>query len=472
MFNFKNVKRVLSLLLAVSMAAIMIGCSNTNGNNKNNSGNIAGKQSYDDVVDMDGYVFSIASNFLQNTPDFANLTDAEAIFETVRHKIEEKYNCTIQIIPSDNSIETIRTKVLGGDKIADLLDIDGTKITQLARSGYIVALDDIDGLNINDSRWISGYTRLTEFNGKHYGVNFMRPAEARVCLVYNRDLLKKFGVTEDPQQLVKDNKWTFDKFAEMAKACTRDTNGDGITDTYGIYTRLPNLFGMSMIAANGGKLVTMENGIAKESFTDNKVLTALNFVNKLVNEDKSFKIATEANSAASISSKEIAAHFANGEATFIYCESWVLNQAIKPVSGDIDYAILPLPMGPDASDYVSPAENARNFCISSTNKDVEKTVIIMNAIAKAVAEYGEGDDWWKYDVEADYFQMGDTESVEIYMSLIDKSTIDLGVGVTDLWNDFQTKVIGESIFSLKGTPASKIQSITGKYKNAIDSIYN
>lgn len=470
MFKIKNVKSLLCMLLILVMALTMIGCGKENSQN-NNRGEQK-KTSYDDVVNMDGYTFTIASNFLQDNPDIASLTDAEAIFETVRRKIEETYNCKIQIIPSDNTVETIRTKILGGDKIADLLDINGTEITQLARSGYIVPLDDIDGLDITDKRWISGYTRLAEFNGKHYGMNFMRPAEARVCLVYNKELLKKFGVTEDPQKLVKENKWTFEKFAEMAKKCTGDSNGDGVTDTYGVYTRLPNLFGLSMVAANGGKLVSMEDGIAKETFTDKKVITALDFVNKMVNEDKSFKIATEADSNASISSKEIAAHFVKNEAAFIYCESWVLNQAIKPVAGDMGYGILPLPIGPDATDYVSPAENARNFCISSTNKDVEKTVIIANALAKAVAEYGEGDDWWEYDVEADYFQMGDTESVDIYMMLIDKATIDLGVGVSDLWNDFQTKVIGETIFSRKGTPASKIQSIKGKYNDAINSIYN
>lgn len=470
MLKFKNKKSFLCITLAVVMLFAMVGCGDSNSKN-NNSGTNA-KTSYDDIVDMNGYTFTIASNFLQDNPDLSSLTDAEAIFETVRRDIEKTYNCKIQIIPSDNTVETIRTKILGGDKIADLLDINGTEITQLARSGYIVPLDDIDGLDISDKRWISGYTRLAEFNGKHYGMNFMRPAEARVCLVYNKELLKKFGVSEDPQKLVKENKWTFDKFAEMAKKCTGDANGDGVTDTYGIYTRLQNLFGLSMIAANGGKLVSMENGIAKETFTDKKVITALDFVNKIVNEDKSLKIATETNSNNSISSKEIASHFVKNEAAFIYCESWVLNQAIKPVAGDMEYGILPLPMGPDATDYVSPAENARNFCISSTNKDVEKTVIIANALAKAISEYGEGDDWWKYDVEADYFQMGDKESVDIYMMLIDKATIDLGVGVGDLWDDFQTKVIGETIFGRKGTPSSKIQSIKGKYDDAINSIYN
>ena len=129
-------------------------------------------------------------------------------------------------------------------------------------------------------------------------------------------------------------------------------------------------------------------------------------------------------------------------------------------------------MGPDAEDYVSPSENARSFGITTTNKDLDKTVTIFNALARYTEKYDEEADWWEYDVKMDYFRTDDDKSVEIYMMLIDKATFDLGVGVTDLWTDFKENVVGDTCLKNKGTPASKIKSIAGTYQASIDAIYN
>lgn len=72
----------------------------------------------------------------------------------------------------------------------------------------------------------------------------------------------------------------------------------------------------------------------------------------------------------------------------------------------------------------------------------------------------------------DYFQEGDTKSVEVFTSLLDNATLDLGVGVTDLWSNFKSTVIWDACYQNKGTPASKIESISGKYQSAVDAIYN
>lgn len=468
MLNSKTWKRILALGISAVMMLSLVACGGQTDDEDDESGALSSSTD-DSVVDMGGYEFTIASSFLLDDPNPSEITAAEAIFEEVRHKVEEDYNCKIKILALDNSIENVRTKVLAGDKIADIIDVEGFNLIPMARAGYIVPLEDVDGLNISDSRWIQGYTEFTEFNDQHYGLNFMRPAEARVGMVYNRELLKKYGITEDPQELIKTKEWTFDKFQELCKATTRDTNGDGQNDTYGCYIALPETFGVSLVSANNGRLVTTEGGVAKESYNDQKVLTALNLVYDLVNKDKTVLFrGTEGNT----TSKDAISRFVAGDYAFFYCETWQINQLLKPTCGDLDYGLIPLPMGPDATEYVSPSENARNFCITSTNKDVDKTVTILNALARYIEEYGEGDDWWHYDLQMDYFQEGDTRSVEIYLDLLDNATLDIGVGVTELWNTFKTTVIWDACYHSKGTPASKIEAISGKYQSAVDAIYN
>ena len=468
MLNKKMVKRMLSLILSTVMLLSLAACGGDKDDEKK-TGRLNSKTD-DAVVDMEGYEFTIASPFLLENPVMSEITGAEAIFEEVRHKVEEDYNCTIKIIANDNYVENVHTKVLAGDKIADIIDVEGYHLIQLARSGCIVPLEEVKGLNLSDSRWLKGYTQMTEFNGQHYGVNFMRPAEARICLIYNRDLLKKCGITDDPQKLVDSKEWTFDKFREMCKTITKDNNGDGVNDTYGCYIGLPETFGTSMISANGGRVVTSVDGVAKETYSDAKVLNALNFIYDLVNTDKSVKVGPSITTGDS--QKEATANFVAGEYAFYFCETWVINQILKPTAGDMDYGIVTIPMGPDTTEYASPFENARNFCITSTNKDVDKTVIILNALARYIEEYDEDPDWWHYDIEMDYFQEGDTASVEAYIGLIDNATYDLGVGVTELWSDFKSRVIWDACYQNKGTPASAIQAINGKYQSAVDAVYN
>lgn len=469
MLKTKTWKRIFALCLSLLMAFTMVACGGSDEDE--DDGNVKLNSATDDkIVDMEGYEFTIASAFLLDEPVLSEVTAAEAIFEEVRHKVEEDYNCKITILPISNTVEAVRTKILAQDKIADIIDVEGDNLLPMARAGYIVPLEGVEGLNLSDSRWIQGYTEFTEFNGKHYGTNFMRPVEARVGMIYNRDLLEKYGITEDPQELMKKGEWTFDKFREMCKATTRDTDGDGTNDSYGCYIDIPATFGVSMIAANGGSLVKSENGVAKENFNDPKALTALNLVYDLVNTDKT--VVHNADMDGMSGEKESMARFVAGEFAFYYCETWHMNQLLKPTAGDLDYGLLSLPKGPDATGYVSPSENARNFCITSTNKDVDKTVIILNALARYTEEYGEGADWWHYDLEMDYFQEGDAASVEVYTQLLDCATVDLGSGVTDLWTNFKSQVVWDACFHNKGTPASKIEAITGKYQSAIDAVYN
>lgn len=468
----ETLKRIFSFVLALIMVCSLAACGGkTNDEEDDGDSTKLNTSTNDSVVDMEGYEFTIASSYLLDEPVLSEITAAEAIFEEIRHKVEKDYNCKITILPIQaNNVENVRSKILAGDKIADIIDVSVANILPMARAGYIIPLESVEGLNLNDSRWVSGYTNLTEFNGQHYGINFMLPAEARSCMVYNRDILKQYGITEDPQELMKNGEWTFDKFREMCKALTKDTNSDGQTDVYGLLFHREEEFALDLMLANGASLVTSVDGVAQENFNTPETITALNFLYDLVNTDKS---AVWNNSGGVyVSDKEIIANFVAGKYAFFACETWEINQSLKPVCGDMDYGLVSIPKGPDAEDYVCPSQNARNFCITSTNENVDKTVVILNALARYMEEYGGEENWWHYDLEKDYFQDGDTASVNAYITCLDNAAIDMGVGVTDLWETFQETVVKDSIFNNKGTPASRIESISGKYQSAIDAIYN
>lgn len=466
-----SLQRVLCFALCVLMIISVCGCGSSRKNSTN--GRAANKNSAysnDEIKDLNGYTFVIASPFLHDEPDLSSVTDAERIFYAAREKVEKQFNCKIKIENVWPEISTVRSKILAGDKIGDIIDYQVNLMLQSAHAGYIVPFDSIDGIDISDYRWISGYTSLATYGGKHYGLNFMRPVEARACVVYNKDILKSSGINDNLADLVRKNQWTFDKFEEFAKACTKVVNGK--VETYGVYTALPQMFGTSLISANGGSIVSIENGKAVGTYTDSKVINALNFLNKLANEDKVLRVFESNSLSETEDAVKFGTYFVNGECAFLFCESWLVNQNIKPNAGDMKYGVVPLPMGPDASDYCSPSQHARVFCLSSTNTDLDKTVPVFNALAKEIAGDEENQDWWSYDVQKNYFDDNDKDSTEMYLKCIDKSTVDLAIGVNDLYEDFCQKVITEAIYENKGTPASKIDSINGIYQNSIDAVYN
>ncbi len=471
---------ILALLLGIALLAVT-ACGQGTATPVQSSGSDASSGSgsslsYDEdpIVDMQGYEFVIGSAWMRSKPS-ANATEVEMLFFDRKAEVEEKYNCTIRLMNIYADMNTMMPKIMAGNKVADVVDMMADMWLPASRAGYIIPWNDVPGINIEDPRWVKAYTNMTTFDGKNWGLNFMRPPEVRSCVFFNKDLLASNGITEDPYQLVRDGKWTFDKFREMALATTKDLDNDGKMDTYGVLVISPILFARQMINANGGALATLKDGKVIGSYDSPQALTALNFVDALVNQDKSFMLwdymASETTWNSIPANEDIFSVFTEGKAAFFVHESWVGNQQIKPNSDKIHYGMLPLPMGPDATDYVSPAHQSRAFTVTSTNKDLDKTAIIFNALARPMEGY-EGDDWWLDEVQREYFQDDDTDSVEMYKLNLDKSYIDLGSGVEKLTFDYGITAIAASIFWRYGTPAAQVATMTGNYQDAIDAIFN
>ena len=72
-------------------------------------------------------------------------------------------------------------------------------------------------------------------------------------VVFNKDLIEAEGL-EDPYELYDRGEWTFEKLTEMARKATRDTDGDGIIDQYG----LSNMDPKDLVYAYGGSITSRD----------------------------------------------------------------------------------------------------------------------------------------------------------------------------------------------------------------------
>jgi len=459
------------------------GTSTPSGNNNNSSSNTPTQQpsggglgadtgeklAKDKVVDMKGYNFTILSAHLPTKLSKNSTLFEENLFTRIK-EVEKQYNCKITILNSPYpDMETIQTYVAAGKKVADLLELSPYQMVSAKELGYIVPWDNCSDINVDDPRWCDSYTKLGFYDGKQYGLQFYRPEEVRYCVVFNKTLLKANGI--DPEgiyDMVENGTWTFDKFQEICVKITKDTNNDGKTDQFG-FCGLPNYISWGLIGANGGSLVKDSGGKVVANFTDSKVVNALNYYDKWVNTQKIMYTNNHETSATpwdTVSAINNIDYFLKGNCGFLLYESWVLNQQIKP-RATFDYGMVPYPKGPDATTYTSNSMNARLMCLTTTNKNADKTAIIFNALARPVDDQLD----WADDVQADYFQSNDSRSLNMYDLCLRNVTFDKAYAVNSVANTLNA-VYADTIFGRVTTPSAKLSSIGNTLDDPINELFN
>ena len=187
----KLMKKVVVVFLAVCML-LLTGCGGNAANDKKRTSatkkesknwETVDAYSEDKVVDLKGYEFTIASPYLKD--DDSGTTAQDIVFRAAVDAVEAQYNCKIKVINLVCDLPNLQVKIMSGDKVADLLDINPASLVGGINAGYIRPMESIKGIDYNDKRWVKGYTQIGMLKDKHYGLNFMRPAEVRWCMFYN-----------------------------------------------------------------------------------------------------------------------------------------------------------------------------------------------------------------------------------------------------------------------------------------------
>jgi len=122
-----------------------------------------------------------------------------------------------------------------GKKLPDVFYLPGGFLWQWAASGQIANLQSyVDQSKLFDVKNVWGKAGIDQyrFDGSQVGVGDIYALPKDVgpwSFVYNKKLFEECGVpTPDP-----DKPWTWDDVIKYGKMMTKDTNGDGKTDTFG-----------------------------------------------------------------------------------------------------------------------------------------------------------------------------------------------------------------------------------------------
>lgn len=182
-------------------------------------------------------------------------------------------------VMKDDYSEWFSRKLLAGEE-PDVFMVLGTDFNQFSSMGIMRNLDDLMAADEDFDE--SMYFSSAFHTGQYGGVQYALPYETVPTLMFvNKTLLMREGI-EMPKQ-----DWTWEDMYDICKEVTKDRDGDGSLDQFGIY----NYGWMEAVCSNGGE-VFKEDG-SECYFTDERIAESVKYIRQLNELNQGAKVTQE-----------------------------------------------------------------------------------------------------------------------------------------------------------------------------------
>jgi multiple sugar transport system substrate-binding protein len=256
--------------------------------------------------------------------------DAEVLQESIdRYTEETGVEVDLEVIPWSDLYNRILTAVSSGEG-PDVLNIGNTWAVSLQSSGAFVPWEG-DALEA-----VGGQDRFVQSSFATGGAEGQAPTSLPLyglaySLYYNTKMFEEAGITEAPA--------TWEEFVEDAKKLTKDTDGDGQIDQWGVSmagSSISNNAHQAFVRGlqNGGELYTADG---EPDFANDGVVTGVKEWVDLMAVDK----VVSPSDAESVNGSDMAAAFADGQAAMFFDQAPTDNLKSRDFT---DYAAAPVPM--------------------------------------------------------------------------------------------------------------------------------
>lgn len=474
-------KKLFALVLAIVMA-LMAGCSsnansnvqstNTTDNSSTSAVSEVEDKKEEDMTSVYGpyanenYDFN-GMKFIffypwDRTPQKGTSDDVDRFLERIEY-FEKKWNFTVEWVEVgwDNYIERYITTTMAGDPLGHFGYIISRDLyPSFISAGLAYPLSD---LGVFD-KYSDEYPELlmkdsASLDGKTYAVaeNFTSSSGGAETngtgVFFNTSLFDREGL-ESPYELYKNGEWTWDKMIELAKAATKDTDGDGEIDQWGLTGRyVPQAF----VYSNGGETLKESNGEFKFGLLEDVAIEALDYYAKV----RALPIWTGFDSW-----DQPMKAFAEGNIAMNINQWWTANSYYKDMTDD--WGWVPMPVGPSANGNEALFGDETSYlwmpsCYDET--EAKNAAIIYEAITKDPAST---DDDWIYNTEN---LVRDRNTIEMIQMALDTYPTKL-----DLFKGFGLEsVINTAIGTITNgeqTARSAMQSIEQQVYASINDSMN
>lgn len=270
-------------------------------------------------------------------------------------ELEEKYNMKLEFVnvPYDDYVDKFTTTVLAGDPFADIVRMEVKWALPAILNKQILPISEFTTSFSDITNEQKLMQKLPPIGGDEYG--FIQPWTGGAGIHYNKELFEELGL-EDLQAIYKRGEWNWEKFLEIAKKATRDTDNDGKTDVWG-YSGWAAVLVRHLAVTNGAKVA--DDGTGKEGLTDPRTIQALELVNRMYNVDN--VVYVKSGNKTEWTERDV---YVDGKSAMFAANDWQM--ADTPFS----FGIVPFPIGPEGSPgYTYSDEGAHAYFIPKGVQD-------------------------------------------------------------------------------------------------------
>ena len=366
-------KRILHLLLltlvtALFMTTLLCGCGDNAGDNP------GGKQEV--IADLNGLTITFSGSAFY-LPEDENSEEYEEMVN-FKAEVERLLNCKIEIVvyePWDVYAQKIQDMTMSGDHMADVISFDQWLYPKIMLTDILLPIQEY--VPVTDEFYDAEAQGYWSYNGNTYAVSPVSKTVPDGWLVYNKTLFEEKGLNSKYKltELVKTREWTWDKFREVLRDSTMDTDGDGVTDIYGLagtglqFGRLTNY----LVRSNGGTYAVKDGNNVVLTLEDQKFMRALEFMHTLTWEDKVIPTEDRWRGYGNLT------HFANGECMFYAMINHYIGQLkTMTMEGEV-FSILPMPIGPDAGgEYINFCSGVNMYGMPATTQNRKEAGMVLD----------------------------------------------------------------------------------------------
>ena len=382
----------------------------------------------------------------------------EEATKAYREKIMADYNFKMRqtaVADWGGMTDTCTTSILANAPAAQVFVLDASFVAKPMSNGLFYDLSTLAEFDLSDEKWNQTVIELMTKGSAVYGLAVGKP-EARGGLYWNKRLFEEAGLDPNlPYELQKSGQWTWSKFKEICGQLTRDTNADGVPDTYAMANFGPDIC-KQFITSTGVELVKVENGKFVNNSNSQEVLNALNFLKEL--GDAGYEMPAPEGA----QWDWFKAAFSDAWFAMQFNETYMAGQMWKDMEDDFGFVCCPKPDGSDTyHTYYSD-----NVVIIPSCYDAEtasKIAFAYNLWTNPTPGYEDEGDW----KDLYYNNFRDERAVDESIATFWEPGVGLVLHMSLVYN-LDTGALFYSYPFRSQTPAEKIEEIQNSWNDAIN----
>lgn len=408
------------------------------------------------VYDLGGMEIIVADWWSSAEPAEPTTAAEEARQEYVQW-IQDTYNFKIKQLGIDGWGDHPETFVnfatTGGDENYVFVLYTSSLAAPMA-SGLFYDLSTLDCLDFTDNKWATSTLNLMSNGSAIYGMR-AEHEEPRGGLFFNKRLFEEAGI--DPESLYDmqaAGTWTWDAFEDICKKLTRDTDNDGVIDTYAMTNASASFFSEAVTSNNSFFIGKDDSGKFYNNTKSDDFLVAMNWA---VDMFKKYQMPAPEGAEWDWPYSS----FANAEAAMLADQVY---QAGNYKDMEDDFGFVAFPMGPKATTYMNVWDD--NVSVIPACYDAErawKIAFAYNLFTQPTPGY-DSEDTWK---DTYYANFRDSRAVDESVALL-RDPAHATTWYNSLVSGIQTGDIIWDVAAFGSTPAEKVDAVWNQWQAYID----